>query len=213
MRIVYNLKTTIYLRKTNFDSNDDADFFEDTNTCYYSKYQLKESIRSFFCYVSRICIDKDAMENLSQSQLGGFSKHYRHESGIIRNELKSDQLKICNLFFNLLDLVNFLEIKEIKGSIYKLIKLFLVNNPNLGRKGVMSEDPKNKFSSLIKRAQDSVSKSDSFSENLEELEAELEKEEQQEQSKDGTNEHALSNEIGIINSTNSYSNDTTTIVF
>ena len=113
------------------------------------------------------------------------------DSGIIRNELNIEQIKIGSLFFYLLDLANLLEINELNGSVYKLIKSFLDLDPNLGRKGIMSEVLKTRFSGLIMQAQNSISNS-SFIENLEEINAELEKE----------NNHFVSNDTSnLIDST------------
>jgi len=109
------------------------------------------------------------------------------DSGIIRNELNIEQIKIGSLFFYLLDLANLLEINELNGSVYKLIKSFLDLDPNLGRKGIMSEVLKTGFSGLIMQAQISISNS-SFIENLEEINAELEKE----------NNHFVSNDTSNL---------------
>ena len=86
------------------------------------------------------------------------------DSGIIRNELNIEQIKIGSLFFYLLDLANLLVINELNGSVYKIIKTFLDLDPNLDRKGIMSEVLKTGFSGLIMQAQNRISNS-SFIEN------------------------------------------------
>jgi len=109
------------------------------------------------------------------------------DSGIIRNELNIEQIKIGSLFFYLLDLANLLEINELNGSVYKIIKTFLDLDPNLDRKGIMSEVLKTGFSGLIMQAKNSILNS-SFIENLEEINAELEKE----------NNHFVSNDTSNL---------------